>query len=91
MQGKVYGLNMDIWSFSAIVYEMFTIEPPYHELNTPAAMFQIVTQEMELKFPRRSSNICMSFTKSCFQKTPEDRPSAKYLLSHRFVSFWNDS
>ena len=91
INGEDYGWKSDIWSFGATVFEMLNTEPPYRKLNSQAAMFKITTKEMELQFPPGSSNHCMSFTKLCFQKNPADRPSAKDLLGHIFVSLWNDS
>ena len=89
--GEEYGWKSDIWSFGCTVFEMLNTEPPYRELNASAAMFKIVNGDMKLQFPPDSSNHCMSFTKLCFRKNPQERPSAKDLLDHRFVSLWNDS
>ena len=90
IQGKKYGWKSDIWSFGITVLEMLNKEPPYRELNAHAAMWKIVEEEMVSYFPLHTSNHCIFFTKMCLQKDPKNRPSAKDLLGHRFISVCND-
>ena len=86
IQGIKYGWKSDIWSFGCTVLEMLNKEPPNRRLNAAAAMWKIVQNKMDLHFPPGTSDRCILFTKLCLQKEPKDRPSAKELLRHSFIS-----
>ena len=91
IQQQNYGYKSDIWSFGCTVFEMLSTEPPYRELNRYAALFKIVTEGLNPSFPPNTSNHCVEFITACFQKNPQDRPSAKSLLNYKFISKYNVS
>ena len=91
IEGIKYGWKSDIWSFGCTVLEMLNKEPPNRELSASAAMWKIVQNNMNMHFPPGTSDCCILFTKLCLQKEPKERPSAKELLGHSFISIYNDS
>ena len=66
---------------------MLTGNPPWHELEGVAAIFKIATEMPPIgEVSRRVSNAAAEFLALCFQRDKEDRPSAKDLRHHVFVS-----
>lgn len=74
----------DIWSLGATVIELFSMNPPYHDLNPMAALHAIGTDDHP-PLPPGISPLAKSFLLECFQKQPSLRTSAKLLLKHRWM------
>eukprot|EP01028_Stygiella_incarcerata_P001863 TRINITY_DN1347_c0_g1_i4.p1 TRINITY_DN1347_c0_g1~~TRINITY_DN1347_c0_g1_i4.p1 ORF type:complete len:605 (+),score=198.32 TRINITY_DN1347_c0_g1_i4:101-1915(+) len=78
---------VDIWSVGCTVIEMMTEKPPWStKFSSPvAAMFHIADKEELPPFPTDISEEGISFLRLCFQRNPNDRPSARELTYHPFV------
>lgn len=74
----------DIWSLGATIIELFTTNPPYHELNPMATLHAIGTDEHP-PLPTALSPVAKDFLLECFQKQSNLRINAKLLLTHRWV------
>ncbi|XP_064598335.1 mitogen-activated protein kinase kinase kinase 3-like [Liolophura sinensis] len=87
INGEGYGRRADIWSLGCTVVEMFTTTPPWGDLEAMAAIFKIATMpQPRYELPRSASNAAVDFLKKTFIKIPQDRPGAKDLLRHPFIS-----
>lgn len=75
----------DIWSLGATVIELFTTNPPYHDLNPMAALHAIGTDEHP-PLPPGLSPSAKDFLLECFQKQPSLRTSAVALLKHPWLT-----
>ncbi|OBA20489.1 kinase-like protein [Metschnikowia bicuspidata var. bicuspidata NRRL YB-4993] len=75
----------DIWSLGATIIELFTMNPPYHELNPMATLHAIGTDEHPV-LPTGLSPLAKDFLLECFQKQSNLRINAKLLLKHRWVN-----
>lgn len=75
----------DIWSLGATIIELFTTNPPYHDLNPMAALHAIGTDEHP-PLPSGLSPLAKDFLLECFQKQPNLRITANLLLKHRWLS-----
>ncbi|WPK24487.1 hypothetical protein PUMCH_001761 [Australozyma saopauloensis] len=75
----------DIWSLGATIIELFTMNPPYHDLVPMAAIHAIVNNEHPI-LPHALSAYGQDFLLECFQKTPALRKSAALLLLHHWLS-----
>lgn len=75
----------DIWSLGATIIELFTMNPPYHDLNPMAALHAIGTEEHP-PIPPGLSPLAKDFLLECFQKQPNLRITASLLLKHRWLS-----
>lgn len=75
----------DIWSLGATIIELFTMNPPYHELNPMAALHAIGTDEHP-PLPSGLSPLAKDFLLECFQRQPSLRITAKLLLKHKWMA-----
>ncbi|CAD1808554.1 unnamed protein product [Candida parapsilosis] len=74
----------DVWSLGATIIELFTTNPPYHELNAMATLHAIGTDDHP-PLPKNISSLARDFLLECFQKQPNLRISASLLLKHRWL------
>lgn len=72
-------------SLGCTIVEMLTVNPPWHEFETMAAIYKIATCDFKAQYslPSGSSDLAHDILNRCFQ-SPESRPSAEELLRHRF-------
>lgn len=63
---------------------MLTGKPPYSDLMTMAAMYQIVEKDMLI--PPSVTPQLYDLLSSCFAKDPEQRPTADQLCGHEWLS-----
>lgn len=75
----------DIWSLGATIIELFTTNPPYHDLNPMATLHAIGTDDHP-PLPKNISPLAKDFLLECFQKQPNLRISAKSLLKHKWLT-----
>ena len=91
----------DIWSLACTVIELLTGKPPYADvangmsgiynlvfsLNNPdgaVVMFRIVEDDMP-PLPEDCSPLLRDFLTRCFNKNPDQRPSAEVLCEHEWL------
>ncbi|KAI8139619.1 kinase-like domain-containing protein [Fennellomyces sp. T-0311] len=74
----------DIWSLGCTLIELATGKPPYAHLIAMSAMFRIVEDEYP-PLPETISDDMRDFLMCCFQKDPENRPSASQLKDHPWI------
>lgn len=75
----------DIWSLGATIIELFTTNPPYHELNAMATLHAIGTDDHP-PLPKNISPLAKDFLLECFQKQSNLRISASLLLKHKWLN-----
>ncbi|CUM62677.1 uncharacterized protein PRCAT00000231001 [Priceomyces carsonii] len=75
----------DIWSLGATVIELFTTNPPYHDLN-PMATLHAIGIDDHPPLPTGMTSLALDFLTECFQKQPKLRTTAKLLLQHRWLT-----
>ncbi|RCH97480.1 hypothetical protein CU098_005443 [Rhizopus stolonifer] len=75
----------DIWSLGCTLIELVTGKPPYADMIAMSAMFRIV-EDICPPLPDMVSDDMKSFLKACFQKDPEQRPSASQLKQHSWIT-----
>lgn len=78
---------IDIWSFGCTLYELVTGSPPWGDLQPLQALFKLHSEP----FPDLPSDACCGddlrdLIKTCCQRRPNSRPSARVLLNHPFLS-----
>jgi serine/threonine protein kinase len=74
----------DIWSLGIFAYEMATGEPPYHNLQEPKILYNIV-QKQPPELGKKYSYCFQEFVTICLVKDPEIRPDCESMLKHDFV------
>lgn len=81
-----YDEKADIWSMGITVIELVTGMPPLAEHDPMKVLFTIPANKPPTldKYTSLSLNI-KDFVKYCLRKDPNERPTAKVLLHHRFL------
>lgn len=74
----------DIWSLGATVVELFTTQPPYHELD-PMALCHAIGILDSPPIPPQIPKLAKEFLEECFQKSLEIRIDGKRLLQHSWL------
>ncbi|ORY99992.1 kinase-like domain-containing protein [Syncephalastrum racemosum] len=74
----------DIWSLGCTLVELITGKPPYADMIAMSAMFRIVEDDYP-PIPGGISPELHSFLLCCFQKNPNDRPTASQLKEHNWI------
>jgi serine/threonine protein kinase len=74
----------DIWSVGCTAIELLTGKPPYFELAAMPALFRIV-QDEHPPLPEGSTSNCTDWMLSTFKRDPDQRPSARKLLQHKWL------
>ncbi|XP_052834448.1 mitogen-activated protein kinase kinase kinase 2 [Octopus bimaculoides] len=86
INGEGYCRKADIWSLGCTVVEMFTMKPPWPDLESMAAIYKIATSEHpKYELPFHVSDIARDCIRNCFRKNSRERPTAEDLLRHRFI------
>ena len=81
-----YDCLADIWSLGITAIEMAEGRPPYADVHPMRAIFMIPTKPPPtLKKSDQFSNEFSDFISRCLVKSPEERPSATALSTHRFI------
>ena len=91
IKGEEYGWKSDIWSFGCTLLEMLNTTPPHYGKISGAALFKTAYEDFEPSFPAGTSTSCIMFSIKCLQREPQCRPSAKLLLTSKFILERNDS
>lgn len=75
----------DIWSLGCTVIELYTGNPPYHDLNPMSACYRIV-QDPQPPLPDEMSANLENFLLKCLVKDPSERADATSLLRHPWIA-----
>jgi len=86
-----YGSPVDIWSLGIMCLECVEGEPPYMEHPALKALLMIVSQGIPpFKNEGGMSDLIKDFIKICTKMQAEDRPTARELLKHPFLSLGDE-
>ena len=89
-----YSAKVDIWSLGCVVLEMFAGKRPWSNEAVVSAIYKIGKTKLAPPIPEdlkdSISTGAKDFIEKCFIINPEERPTAKELLQHEFVSYSPD-
>jgi len=83
-----YGRQADIWSLGCTVLEMATGKPPWSTeyKDQVSALYNIAISNSTPPIPDFLSEQCKDFLMQCFRRNARERPNAKRLLRHLWLS-----
>ncbi|XP_059503637.1 mitogen-activated protein kinase kinase kinase 19 [Stegostoma tigrinum] len=82
-----HGKKSDIWSIGCTVFEMASGKPPLAHMDKIAAMFYIGAYRGQMpNLPEEFSENARDFVQICLTSDQHERPSAKHLLQHPFIT-----
>jgi serine/threonine protein kinase len=85
-----YTGKADIWSIGCLVIEMITAKHPWEQLDQTAAIFKIGSNNKP-PMPKGLSEELNDFITRTFELDWNKRPSAKKLLTHKFIMDEDDA
>jgi len=88
--GNFYSTKADIWSLGITAIEMATGRPPNSEMTPMQVIFHIPSSEVTPNLPEHFTsdewtNDFRQFIALCCTKDPNKRPTAKQLLSNKWI------
>ena len=77
MQGKPYTTSSDVWSLGCIIYELMALRSPWHAVNYPQLVPQILYSPPSFVELVSYSSRLRTVTKWMLEKPATDRPTAR--------------
>lgn len=82
-----YSSKCDIWSMGICAIEMAEKSPPLFNLHPMNALLRIRRSEPpNLKYPSKWPPEFQDFISNCLKRVPDERPTAKQLITHSFIT-----
>ncbi|GFP92348.1 mitogen-activated protein kinase kinase 3 [Phtheirospermum japonicum] len=91
IRNESYSYPADIWSLGLTLFECATGEFPYSANEGPVNLMLQILDDPSPSLPKEkfSPDFC-SFVDACLQKDPVARPTSEMLLSHPFITKYDD-
>lgn len=84
-----YSAKIDIWSLGCVVLEMFAGKRPWSNEAVVSAIYKIGKTKLAPPIPDDIKHLispeAKAFIEKCFTIDPNERPTARELLQHRFM------
>ncbi|KAK8883118.1 hypothetical protein M9Y10_045766 [Tritrichomonas musculus] len=74
---EVYDNKVDVYAFSMLIYEIFTLKKPFCEIKTPLQLMKAISTNIRPKLPSDSSipDEFINMIEICWDQDPKKRPT----------------
>jgi serine/threonine protein kinase len=79
LREKKYTQASNVYSFGIIIYEVFNVLPPYHDIAHEELLAIKICQGLRPRFNIKVPRLIEDIAKQCVDADPLERPSAEYL------------
>lgn len=81
-----HSFTADIWSLGCLTIELLAGDAPWSSISTSIKeVMKLISECQRPPIPDGISADCRNFIELCLRIIPSERPSANYLLKHRFI------
>lgn len=92
IRNEIYSYPADIWSLGLALFECSTGEFPYTANEGPVNLMLQILEDPSPSLPKHMfSPEFRSFIDACLKKNADERPSAEQLLSHLFITKYENT
>lgn len=74
-----YGPEVDVYSYSIILYELLTNDIPWANLNRDMMMKKVFVEQRRPELPKNAPSSLKSLIKMCWSQDPKSRPSFREI------------
>lgn len=77
VDGQPYGLSADVYSFAIVLYELLTLQLPFHDVNTTWRIMEMVVNGQRPQIDVAASSLAAEASvlmQECWSQDPDGRP-----------------
>lgn len=75
-------MQVDVWGFGVVLWELLTQEIPYKNISPMAIMYGVGSGQLHLHIPKTAPDSVRLLLRSCWAKRPRNRPTFISILNH---------